>query len=64
MKHKNTNKTQLLPSFFTVDNTKKLNNFGTQNRPSTNVIDAMSCIQMWNSTIRAEELSYILSYQT
>jgi hypothetical protein len=57
-------KTQLLPSFLTVDDAKKLNNFGTQNGPSTHVIDATSCVEMWSTTIQAEELSYILSYQT
>ena len=46
MKPQNTNKTQLLPSFLTVDDTKKLNNFGTQNETSTHVIDATSCVEM------------------
>ncbi len=59
MKHKNTNKTQFLPSFLMADDTKKLNSFGTQNRPSTHVINATSCIEMWSTTIWAEELSYI-----
>ncbi len=63
MKPKNTTKTQLLPSFLMVDQCKKLNCFETQNGPSTHVIDATSCIQMWNPTIWAEELSYISSYQ-
>ena len=64
MKPKNTNKTQLLPSFLMVDDTEKLNNFGTQNGPSTHIINARSCVEMWSTTIQAEELSYILSYQT
>ncbi len=41
----------------------KLNNFGSRNGPSTHAIDATSCVQMWNTTIQAEELNYILSYQ-
>ncbi len=45
MKPKNSNKTQLWPSFLMVDwRKKKLNNFGTQNGPSTHVINATSCI--------------------
>ncbi len=64
MKQKNTDKTQLLSSFLTVDERKKkLNSFGTQNRPSTHIINATICLEMWSITIRVEELSYILSYQ-
>ncbi len=37
---KYTNKTQFLPSFLTVDQRKKLNNFGTQYGLSPHVIDA------------------------
>ncbi len=63
-KPQNTNKTQLLSSFLIVDWRKKLNNFGTCNGPFTHIIDATSYVQMWNLTIWAEKLSYILSYQT
>ncbi len=61
----NTNKTQLLAS-----------NYGTfralvvceiiipQNGPSTQVINATSFVSMWNTTIGAEELVVISSYQT
>jgi hypothetical protein len=34
-----------------------------QKEPSTQLIDATSCIKMCDATIGAEELSYILSYQ-
>ncbi len=50
-------------AFLRKPDAKKLNNFGTQNRPSTHVIDATSCVQIWNTTIWAEKLNYILSYQ-
>jgi hypothetical protein len=39
-------------------------NFIPQNEPSTQLIDATSCVKMCNAAIVAEELSYILSYQT
>jgi hypothetical protein len=35
----------------------------TRNRPSTQLIGAMSCIEMLNVTIKAEDLSYLSSYQ-
>ncbi len=35
-----------------------------QKGPSTQLVDATSCIKMRNATIGAEALSYILSYQT
>jgi hypothetical protein len=38
-------------------------NFIPQNEPSTQLIDATSCIKMCDTAIVAEELSYILSYQ-
>ncbi len=47
-----------------VDPRKKAKKIETQNGPSTYLIDVTSCVQMWNNTIQAEELSYILSYQT
>jgi hypothetical protein len=37
--------------------------FIPQNGPSTQLINATSCIRMCNIAIVAEELSYILSYQ-
>ncbi len=39
-------------------------NFGTQKGPSTHVIDVTSCIKMWDSKHKEEELAHILSYQT
>ncbi len=38
-------------------------NFGTQKKPSTHVINATSCVKMWDATIEEEELAHILSYQ-
>ncbi len=38
-------------------------NFIPQNGPSTQLIDATSCVKICNAAIVAEELSYILSYQ-
>ncbi len=35
-----------------------------QNGPSTNLIDATICIKICDAAIVAEELNYILSYQT
>ncbi len=64
MRQKNTNKTQLLPSFLTVDQCKKkLNNFKIRQGPSTRVLGATSPDPNPNATIQVEELSYILSYQ-
>ena len=39
-------------------------NFAPQNGPSTQLIDATSCVNMWDGMIGDEELAYILSYQT
>ncbi len=50
-------------AFLRLTDAKKLNNFGTQHGPSTHVMDATSCVQMWNPNIQADELSYILSYK-
>jgi hypothetical protein len=63
MKQKNTNKTQLLPSFVTVDRRKKLNNFKTRQGPSTHLLGVTSPDPNPNATIQVEELSYILNYQ-
>ncbi len=35
-----------------------------QNGPSTQLIDATNCVKMSEIAVVAEELSYILSYQT
>jgi hypothetical protein len=60
----NTNKTQLLASNYgTFWSLVVYENFGTRNRSSTQLIDATSCIKMWNATIGAEELVDISSYQ-
>ena len=61
---KNTNKTQLLPSFLTVDRRKKLNNFKTRHEPSTYVLVTTIPDPNPNATIPVEDISYILSYQT
>ena len=61
----NTNKTQLLASNYgTFRALVVCENFIPQNRPSTQLIDATSCVKMWNITIVAEELANIYSYQT
>ena len=61
----NTNKTQLLASNYdTFWSLVVCENFVPQNEPSTQLIDATSCVKIWNATIGAEELSYISSYQT
>jgi hypothetical protein len=36
----------------------------TRNRLSTQLIEATSCVERWHITIKAEELSYLSSYQT
>jgi hypothetical protein len=61
---KNTNKTQLLPSFLTVDQRKKLNNFKTRHGPSSHILGRTTPDPNPNATIQVEELSYILSYET
>jgi hypothetical protein len=60
----NTNKTQLLASNYgTFWLLVVCENFVPQHGPSTQVIDVMSCVQMWDNTIWAEELVNISSYQ-
>ncbi len=60
----NTNKTQLLASNYgTFWALVVRENFIPRNRPSTQLIDATSCVKMWNATIGAEELAVISSYQ-
>ena len=63
----NTSKTQLLASNYgTFQALVVCENFvpQNQNEPSTQLIDATSCEKMWNTTIGAEELAIISSYQT
>ncbi len=64
-KNTHTNKTQLLPTFRTVDRQKKLNNFETRQEPSTHALGAtFSDPNNPYATIPVEGISYILSYQT
>jgi len=35
-----------------------------RNKPSTQLIEATGCVKMWNITVKAEEHSYLSSYQT
>jgi len=35
-----------------------------QNGPSTQLIKATSCVERWNTMIKAKELTYLSSYQT
>ena len=61
----NTNTTQLLPSNYgTFQALVNSDNFTPQNGPSTQLIDAASFVKMRGSTIGAEELVVISSYQT
>ena len=54
----NTNKTQLLASNYSTFKWLIVwKNFVTQIGPSNQLIDAPSFIQLWNTTIEAEELS-------
>ncbi len=60
----NTNKTQLLPSNYgTLWSLVVCENVVPQNGPSTQLIDATSCVKMWVAKIVAEELANISSYQ-
>jgi len=60
----NTNKTQLLPSNYgTFWLLVVCENLVPRNGPSTQRINATSCIKMWNTTIVAEELANFSSYQ-
>jgi hypothetical protein len=61
---KNTNKTQLLPSFHMVDRRKKSINLKTHQGPSTHVLSATSPDPNPYATSQVEVISYILSYQT
>jgi hypothetical protein len=57
------NKTQLLPSFFTVDQQKKLTDFETRQGPSTHILGARFSDPNLYATIPVEGTSYILRYQ-
>jgi hypothetical protein len=60
----NTNKTQLLASNYgTFRALVVYENFGTWNRPSTQLINVTFCVKKWNTMIGAEELADIFSYQ-
>ena len=60
-----TNQTQLLASKFgTFWSRVVCENFIPQNEPSTQLINATSCIKMWNVTMLAYELADISSYQS
>jgi hypothetical protein len=63
MKHKNTNKTQFLDSNYHTYFSRSRVTFGTRNGPSTQLINATSCVKMRNATIGAEKLAIISSYQ-
>ena len=60
----NTNKTQHLISNYGTFWALTSENFIPQNETSTQLIDAASFVKMWDSTIGAEELVVISSYQT
>ncbi len=61
----NTNKKLFLASNYSTNwSLVAYENFIPQKEPSTQLVDATSCVKMCNAKIGAEELSYILSYQT
>ena len=61
----NTTKTQLLASNYgTFRALVNCENFVPQKEPSTQLIDATSCVKMWDGTIGTEGLAVISSYQT
>jgi len=63
-KHKNTSKAQLLASHYGANwSLVVCENFTPQNKPSTQLIDATSCVKKWNATIGVEKLADISSYQ-
>ena len=63
-KTQNTNKTQLLASNYSSFQALVISeNFIPQNEPSAQLIDATSFVKKWNTTIGAEELAVISSYQ-
>ncbi len=61
----NTNKKLFLASDYSTNwSLVVYENLIPQKGPSTQLIDATSCVKMCDNTIGAEELNYILSYQT
>ena len=61
----NTNRTQLLTSNYSTFRALVVcENCIPQNGPSTQLINATSCVKLWDVTIVAEELANISSYQT
>ena len=60
----NTLNTLLTSSYGTFQALVISENFIPRNGPYTQLIDATSCVQMWNAAIVAEELAVISSYQT
>jgi hypothetical protein len=52
-----------LPSDYRTVLFKNRVTFGTRNRPSTQHVETTSCVKMWDTTIGAEELVDISSYQ-
>ncbi len=60
----NTNKKLFLASDYSLNwSLVVYENFIPPKGPSTQFVDATSCVKMCDATIGAEELSYILSYQ-
>jgi hypothetical protein len=60
----NTNKKLFLASdYSTTRSLVVYESFIPQKGPSTQLVDATSCVKMCNAMIGAEKLSYILSYQ-
>jgi hypothetical protein len=64
MKHKITNKAQLLASNYHTCFFPNQLTFGTQTGPSTQLIDQTSDLKICDATNGAEELADISSYQT
>jgi hypothetical protein len=61
----NTNKKLFLASDYSTNwSLVVYENFMPQKGPYTQLVDATSCVKISDAMIEAEELSYILSYQT
>ncbi len=61
----NTNQKLFLASHYGTNGSLVVyENFIPQKGPSTQLVDATSCVKMSDAKIVAEVLSYILSYQT
>jgi hypothetical protein len=62
---RNTNKKLFLASNYSTNQLLVVyENYTPPKGPSTQLVNATNCVKIYNVTIRAEELSYILSYQT